>query len=444
MSSIPEQYELAHRFYQSLKAAEQVTPSQLVSHQREVATTFLQHVDANVPFYRERLAPIRRPDGTYDFERWHEIPVLTKEDLVSNAQALRARNVPEAHGKIVYAQSSASTGVPLRIPNTQLCGMAVACASWRHLENHRIDWSYDLAMIRAMSTEPPRYNRPDASGERWGPDWLPAEDRGRRHHLSISHNPKFQLNWLAELGPVYVNTLPSNILRLARAAAEFDAELPQIKGLLSVGERVDEDLRHQARTYLKAEIVDVLATSECGTLANQCPVSGGYHLLSELAIVEAIAEDGTPAGSGGLGRIVATPLFNLAMPLIRYQSDDYVRLAPEPGGNGRPAPLIETILGRRSELFTFADGSFGPLALSSEEMAKHLGPCRWQVVQTGEATAELRYMPRTDTPSPAPDDAADYVRSLVGQEIKVTCRPVPALGPGFGGKFPQVRNETVG
>lgn len=441
MSSIPEQYELAHRFYKSLKAAEQITPSQLVNHQQEVATTFLQHVDAHVPFYRERLAPVRRADGTYDFSRWHEIPTLTKRDVITKASALRAPSVPEAHGKIVYAQSSASTGVPLRIPNTQLCGMAVACASWRHLENHQVDWSHDLAMIRALSPSPPLYGRQDNSRERWGPDWLPTDERGRRHHLSIMHSPKFQLKWLAELGPVYVNTLPSNIVRLARAAAEFDGDLPEIKGVLSVGERVDEDVRHQARTHLNAEIIDVLATSECGTLANQSPVSGGYHLLSELAIVEVIGEDGAPVAPGELGRIVATPLFNLAMPLIRYQFDDYVRLAPEPCSSGRPAPLIDTILGRRSELFTYEDGSFGPLALSSDEMAKHLGACRWQVVQTAQGEAEVRYMPHQE--AHAPDAAADYIRQVVGEKIKVTCHPVPALGPGYGGKFSTLRNETV-
>lgn len=443
MSSIPEPYELAHRFYQSLKAAETISPSQLVSHQREVATTFLEHVDANLPFYRERLAPIRRANGTYDFERWPEIPMLTKKDIIAEAEALRAPVVPEAHGKIVYAQSSASTGVPLRIPNTQLCGMAVACASWRHLENHRVDWSNDLAMIRAQATSPPRYGRQDGANARWGPDWLAPEERGRRHHLSILHNPKFQLKWLAELGPVYVNTLPSNIVRLARAAASASGPLPEIKGFLSVGERVDEAVRHQARTHLKAEITDVLATSECGTLANQSPLSSSYHVLSELAIVEVVGEDGTPVAPGEIGRVVATPLFNLAMPLVRYRFDDYVCLAPQPCSSGHPAPLIDTILGRRAELYTFKDGSFAPLALSFEEMARHLGPCRWQVVQTAKATVEVRYMPCPGETPPAPDGAADYVRAVVAEEIAVTCRPVPALGPGFGGKFPAFRTEVL-
>ncbi|MEM8647189.1 MAG: hypothetical protein AAGF86_12700, partial [Pseudomonadota bacterium] len=430
-------------FYQSLKAAEKITPSQLVSHQREVATTFLQHVEAHVPFYRDRLAPIRRSDGTYDFERWHEIPMLSKHDVATKAEALSAPSVPEAHGRIVYAQSSASTGMPLRVPNTQLCGLAVACASWRHLENHQVDWSHDLAMIRAQATSPPRYGRPPVANESWGPDWLPLEDRGRRHHLSLTHNPKFQLKWLAELGPVYVNTVASNIVRLARAAAELGGEVPQIKGFLSVGERVDENVRHQARIHLKAEIIDVLATSECGTLANQCAVAGGYRVLSELAIVEVIGEDGLPVAPGGLGRVVATPLFNLAMPLIRYRFDDYVRLAPEASGGALPAPLIETVWGRRSELYTFKDGSFAPLALSSEEMAKHVGPSRWQVVQTAKATAEVRYMPSPGAPSPALNDAADYVRSVVAENVEVTCRPVPALGPGFGGKFPLFRTEVL-
>lgn len=440
--TVPEEFELAHRFYTSLKAAEQISPERLIDHQREVATTLLQHVEATLPFYRERLAPIRRGDGTYDFARWGEVPMLTKADVVANGRALRAPSVPDNHGKILYAQSSASTGVSLRIPRTQLAEMAVACASYRHMENHKIDWSHNLAMIRALAPQPPRYGEDKDKVERWGPDWLPAKERGRRHRLSVLHNPKFQLDWLARLAQVYVNTLPSNIMRLARTVAEGHETRPQIKAFLSVGERVDEDLRDQARTYLNAEIIDVLATSECGTLAVQCPVSKGYHVQSELGIVEIITDDGAPAGPGERGRVVATPLFNLAMPLIRYRFDDYVRLGPAPCPCGRPAPLIDTIYGRTGDLFSFPDGSFGPLEVSTEEMARHLGPCRWQIVQTSAGAAELLYMPPPISQTVDAQGAADYISSLVGDGVRVSARAVPALGPGSGGKYRPVRNET--
>lgn len=435
-------FELAKAYYQTLLATERISSDKLKGHQRDVASTFLQHVDRHMPFYRERLNPIRRPDGSYNFDQWHEVPILTKADIKSHAHHLQCPVIPKEHGQIVFTQSSASTGTPLRIPSTQLTGLATACASYRHLKSQNIDWSYDLAFIRAFRHQPPPFDGASNHSERWGPAWLPEKERGHQHPLSVLYNPKFQLNWLAELEPVYVNTIASNIMRLVRTAAEGTGKLPEIKAFLSVGETVTDDLREQCREHLGCEIIDVLATSECGTIAVQCPVSGGYHIQSELAIVEILNDDGKPSAYGQPGRVVVTPLFNLAMPLIRYQFEDYVTLA-EPCPCGRPAPLIGKILGRRSNLFTFADGTFGQLNLSSSEMAHYLGTSRWQVVQAQARTAEVHYMTQKDSGNVDEAAAVDYVRKFTGDNVAISCRRVPALGPSPAGKFPMLRNLTV-
>ncbi len=433
-------YELAYRYHQSLVACERITQQDLLDHQRSVAATFLEHVERHAPFHRKRLAPIKDADGTYCFDRWHEVRIMTKQDLICHHDSIRCPVVPADHGHITFAQSSATTGSPVRIAKTQLTDLATACAAYRHAENHGVDWSRDLAYIRALATQPPTFEPPDPDGRLRGPPWLAADDRGKKHWLQIHHHPQYQLDWLTRREPIYLNTLPSNALRLAQEVDKQGSTPPKIEAIYSVGETVDSDIRVQCREHLGCEIIDVFATSECGSIATQCPVSGGYHILSELAIVEVIGDDGTACDYGQPGRLVVTPLFNLAMPLIRYRLDDYVSLSP-PCPCGRPSPLIGTIHGRRDGLFAFSNGTTGRLNISTTEMSRYLGGCRWQLVQTGENTAELRYMqtPRQDTVDTA--GAIDFVRLHTGKDIHVTCCEVAALGPSSAGKYSFVYRE---
>ncbi|MGI9464120.1 MAG: hypothetical protein ACR2OM_09275, partial [Aestuariivirgaceae bacterium] len=167
-----QEYELAYRYHQNLMACEQITPQQLLDHQRAVASTFLEHVGLHAPFYSERLAPIRGADGTCCFERWHEVPVMTKQDLLKHHDSIRCPVVPADHGHITFAESSATTGSPVRIAKTQLTDLATACAAYRHAESHGTDWSTDLVYIRALPTQPPTFQPPDPEGQLRGPPWL--------------------------------------------------------------------------------------------------------------------------------------------------------------------------------------------------------------------------------------------------------------------------------
>lgn len=437
-----QNYELARRFYRSLLACEEISSDELIDHQRSVASTFLDHVDQNVPFYHGRLDAIRQKDGSFGFERWHEVPILTKQQFNANYDRILCSAIPKEHGRITYSQSSATTGVPVRVPKTQLTDLATGCAALRHAEAHNVDWSVDIAYIRALATQRLELDPPDPDSQRRGPPWFPAKGRGKRHWASIHLHPVHQLEWLTEREPVYLNTSPSNALRLARTVAESGIKPPRLVAIYSIGETVDDDIREQIREHLGCEIIDVLATSECGTIATQCRVSGGYHILSELAIVEVVDDDGKPCGYGEPGRVAVTPLFNLATPLIRYRLDDYVSLSP-PCPCGRPSPLIGTIHGRRDSLFTFANGTFGQLNLSTSEMVRYMGSCRWQIAQTAEDMAEIRYMRVRQDDSINEKGAISYVRLQVGSGIRVTCREVAALGPSSSGKFMRVSNEIA-
>jgi phenylacetate-CoA ligase len=260
--------------------------------------------------------------------------------------------------------------------------------------------------------------------------------------MSIHAPPVRQLDLLRDKEPAYLNTSPANAMSLASFVARAGMQPPAILALLTVGEYVSDDLRQECRQHLGCEIIDVFSTAECGVIATQCPEDGGYHMQPELTVLEIRDDAGRPCGPGKTGRVTATPLYNYAMPLVRYQSEDFVTV----GGNcscGRAAPVLSKILGRANHHFLLPDGRRVRPEPSSEELRKFIGFRRWQLAQTSLDRAEFRV-----AASPAADPlnaaaAGAYISSLIGSDIAVQVLTEAILGPTSGGKFANVVCETA-
>ncbi len=90
-------------------------------------------------------------------------------------------------------------------------------------------------------------------------------------------------------------------------------------------------------------------------IALQCPEHPHYHVQSESLLVEILDDQGQPCRSGESGRVVVTDLHNFAMPLIRYDIDDYAVLGG-PCSCGRGLPVIKSVLGRVRNMLTLPSG----------------------------------------------------------------------------------------
>src|SRR5690606_28221227 len=78
---------------------------------------------------------------------------------------------------------------------------------------------------------------------------------------------------------------------------------------------------------------------------------GRYHLMSDYSYVEL---EPTPEGL----EIVGTGFNNLAMPLIRYRTGDFVQLQDVDSCScGRAFPVVRRIIGRDDDYIKLPDGS---------------------------------------------------------------------------------------
>ena len=432
-----EAYGSAKRFYETLLKTEWAAPNDLAVYQEDLVRDILGHAVLNVPYHRDRLGFLLAKDGSVDLRRWLEVPTMTRRDLEANYEDLVADDVPAAHGGILSSRTSASSGNPVLIKKTRLHNTALACASLRHALGFNMDWSKKMVLIRAMSEGARRPVNAMARPTRWGPNWIDPSRRGERVSASIHTPLADQIQLLRENGPCYVNTSPTNAMALTAHIARTGEEAPEIAAILTIGEYVPDDLRKECRTYLNCDVVDVFSTGECGVIACQCPDSGHYHMQPELTVLEVLKPDGRPCRPGETGRVTATPLYNYAMPLVRYQTEDYVTVG-EPCTCGRTSPVLSKILGRDNHHFVLKDGRRLRPEPAAEEMRRHIGFRRWQLVQTAPEQAELRIMDGKNDGAADYAAAAVYIESLLDREIKVSTKNVAALGPTSGGKFASI------
>jgi phenylacetate-CoA ligase len=429
---------LARKFYETLIALQFAPAQSLQIFQDNVLRDLIEHVAAQSGYYRKRLAPVIDAKGKADLAHWQKVPVLTTADITTHYEQLRVTSIPKPHGRIFRYQSSGTTGGSLAYYRSALDELATTCCQFRHFRAMGVDWSKDLALIRAFDPALQRFRKSQPEGEArketWGPGWIDREMLGTIHRLSVFASIERQIAWLNGLGEIYLNTFPSNALALARHVKKSSAARPKLLAILTAGEPMTSDVRQEVETRLGCPCFDVISNAELGIIACECPSHQGYHLQNELARIELLDERNRPVKAGQWGRVVATPLYNFAMPLIRYDTGDWAKLK----GTcpcGRHHALIDPVYGRPSNLLRMGKSTWMRPELSAEEMDKYLPDCRWQLVHTSSKQVELRYM---RYPANATIDAAAakrYVQSVVGSKISATIREVAALGRNAGGKF---------
>ena len=421
-------HSASRKFYETLLSSEWTSPVMLADFQQETLERFLQHAVDNVPYLRNRLAMLVDAKGKIDLRRWLEVPVMTRDDLERHHDRLIPDSMPPEHGRVVRMQTSGSAGSPLTLRKSGLHNTALTCAFYRMGKAFSLDWSKDLISIRAYDSVWRGPRKPVTSLETWGPPWISGEDGGKRCHLSVHTPVREQIDFIGSRGPAYVNTSAYNAMALATEVARSGETPPDIIALLTVGEYVSDDLRAQCRKHLGCEIIDAFSTGECGTLIIQCPDAGCYHMQPELTVLEVLNRDGTPCGPGETGLMTATPLYNYAMPLVRYQSED---LATVQGACkcGRPAPALSKLHGRTTHQFITADGSYSRPSPDSAKMREFVGFRRWQFAQTQSSAAELRLVDHAGGRPVDVAGAVDYLENLLGGTMQVSVRTVPVLGP---------------
>ncbi len=343
----------------------------------------LDHARCHCPFYRERL-----PN---DLARWHDIPLLTRANLQTQADAIRASAYPRAHGKTFDIATGGSTAEPVTVRRTALTQLFWQATTLRDHLWHRRDLSATMAIIRQFpalmdETRPGRWGGVLRSGPAW--------------HLPISTDVETQLRWLQKVDPHILLTYPANLDALLTQMRHEGIALARLREVRTVSGAVTAALRERCRQVLGAPLTDLYSTQEVGVIALQCPDSGLLHVQSEHVLVEVLDEQGQPCREGEIGQVAVTDLHNFAMPLIRYALRDWAEVGPA-CSCGRGLPTLRRVVGRTRNMAMNPEGKLFWPVLETRRMLEAIPHLRqYQFEQTAEnaITAHL-----VCAPAPSPE-----------------------------------------
>lgn len=419
---------------ETLARTERYSTAALVDYQRGHLQHLLSFAQAETPFYKERLAPLFRRNGTVDWSRWHEIPVLTRADVRSNGEAMLPKKLPAGHGRVQAMATSGTTGTPITVHYSTLMSVAGiaafgrACRWYGFKEDDRL--CIALGATRVAKLEEAR----KAAGKS-------PEDFKSSNCLTVSQHwsPERILSLMEQHGSVCISGMAAVMESVAAAQVERRFKI-NLKYLVGTGMAMTERGRTLTRQAFNARAFSAYSSNEGHMMANECPVSGGFHVNSELLLLEILDDQGKPCAPGETGRVVITPLLGTAQPLIRYEHGDLAAWG-EPCSCGRAHPIIARIDGRVRNQFRFAEGNRFLPSVGHEIYRDFLKADRWQVAQTGSLDLEVRFI------SAAPDDVIDFggmtqfFRKIFHSDLNVTYRRVEVMPLTAAGKFIDYVNE---
>jgi len=422
-------------FQKRLEESQWWAADRMGEHQLRQLALVLAHAHGTVPFHRPRLDDAGlAPARPLDLERWRRLPPLTRRDIQRAGDELSSRKVPSGHGKVLTTKTSGSTGTPVSVRGTVFDAMVGKAIALRHFLWHPHDFSGKLASIRRVKGE--RYEYPHGLKQsRWDDTATFPFMTGPAVTLSISASIAEQAEWLARQDPDYLLTYPSNLRFLAEHCRTHGIMLPHLEHVITMGEVLNPETRQECTRAWDAPVIDVYSAQEVGIIALQCPTSESYHVQSERIFVEVVDHEGAPCGPGQTGHVLVTPLYNYAMPLLRYELGDYAEVG-DPCPCGRGLPVLSRILGReRNALLVAPTGERYWPAFGSRKLTELAPIVQHQFVQKSLEQIEARLV--TERPLTPSEERSlrIYIETSLPHPFAVTFAYCDDIPRNASGKF---------
>jgi len=186
-------------------------------------------------------------------------------------------------------------------------------------------------------------------------------------------------------------------------------------GIISYGEPLHDRHRRCVERAFGVPTFDRYCVKEAGNVAVAC-AQGSLHVATPFVRLEVVSDAGVNV-PGETGRVVLTPLLNLAAPMLRLAVGDMAIWHGRDHCPCRsPLPVIELPLFPRQamQLLTLPDGRSVNIGFFEHRLVDAVDVVQWQLVRCGPGRFRLRVQPRPDARDPLP--------RAVAEDIVRTCR----------------------
>ena len=416
--SLPRSWRYGVRYaeFQALtEAGEQWSLEEIREYQFRQLRAVLLQAASHSRFYQQRFAQaLFRPEEMRSLADFQQCPFLEKKDVQDHADEMVSNGLP---AKLrLYMTTGGSTGVPVGFylqkgvsrPKEQ----AFLEAMWR-----RRGWrpGARLAVIRGHVITPGSQGRVasyDATR-----NWLLMSSS----HLTRDRLPDY-LEALETFKPDLLHIYPSAALQIAEFLETSGQtwRLPLV-ALLCGSERLTTPQKRLLQSVFGCPVYRWYGHSERVVLAGEGRTSELLYFWPQYGLVEF-----GPPDEDGLCEIIGTSFHNHVMPLIRYRTGDYARLAdPRTDGDLEfPWPAVSDVAGREHECLVSGTGRRISLTALNMHDAIFDELYAVQFFQPAPGLVEFRYIPRPGFHSSRLEPIEAGLRRKLGEDFRIEFRAV--------------------
>ncbi|RLA46777.1 MAG: hypothetical protein DRR42_18130 [Gammaproteobacteria bacterium] len=365
------------------------------------------------------------------------MPILTKEivrnqfsELLSDEYDIRT---------VARGNTSGTTGSPLEVcydDGVNHMNYAMLDRQYRWADTELGKFGDRVAVIRGNVIVPLDQKKPPY----WRYNYLHRQLLLSSFHLSADNLPAY-IDELSRFSPRVLDGYPSTLYVLAKHLKNRGEQLP-IHAVLSSSETLYDFQRETIEESFGCKVFDYFGAAERVLFAAECDAHTGHHICEEYGITEFVDRDFEPVPVGEIGTMVATSLHNLAMPLIRYVTNDMSALKREACTCGRGLPLMDDVATKAEDSLTLRDGRiispsvlthpFKPLTTIEES----------QIVQESMDLVIVRVVPGVGFSDADKCQLAHGLQERVGDDIEVHIDIVQKLERAKSGKFKWVISKV--
>ena len=123
--------EFQRRYFDMLTESQYWPEPLMAEYQRSQLEQLLRHARETAPFYERRLEAVFTRHGSIDWDRWGELPILKRVDVMHHGEAMLSREPIAGHGPLGEVATSGSTGHPITVRVTTLMDRMTRVCRWR-------------------------------------------------------------------------------------------------------------------------------------------------------------------------------------------------------------------------------------------------------------------------------------------------------------------------
>lgn len=338
------------KLYNEFETNQRLTSSELEDYQSEKLIKLVRHAYDSVPYYNRLFRDTGlKPEDIRSIQDLHKIPVLTKQDIRDNFDALISKSVNPK--QIRKGNTSGTTGTPLNVLYDINTCVVHHVADRRQKEWAGMKWGEPYASLQGRVIVPTEQTKPPF----WRKNYINNQLFLSSFHLK-KDNLQAYFDKLAKDNIKFIEGYPSTIYTLATYLNNTGQTFP-MKATLTSSETLYSWQRAAIEKAFACKNFDFYGMAERVVYASECSHHSGHHLNSDYGITEFLGPDNEPiTEKGKVGKIVATSLHNYAFPLIRYVTNDSCALKTKACECGVAFPLMDDVTTKNESIISLPDG----------------------------------------------------------------------------------------